>query len=59
MGEGLLHSPVSLRTQGYCYLRHSDLGEVVSYGYPVPVLTNDPAYLAILFPELLGPGRGG
>ena len=48
---------MTLRTRRYCSLSHSDLGEVVSYGYPVPALTSDPAYPAILFPELFDLGE--
>ena len=44
-----LHSPVTLRTRRSCFLSHSDLGKGFSYAYPVPALTIDPAYPAILF----------
>ena len=53
-----LHLQVTLHTWRYCFLSHSVLGEGVSYAYPVPALTSDPAYLAILFPEPFGPRRG-
>ena len=33
LGNRFLHSPVTLRTRRYCFLRRSDLGEVVSYAY--------------------------
>ena len=58
MGNWFLHSLMTLRTRGHCFLRHSVLGKIVSYAYPVPVLTSDPAYPAILFSEPFGPGRG-
>ena len=49
---------VTLRTWQYCLLSHSVLEEGASYAYWVPALTSDLVYLAILFPELFGPGRG-
>ena len=61
LGDRLLHSPVTLHTRRYCILVCSVLGEAVSYalpGGPVPALTSDPIYPAILYPSLFGPESG-
>ena len=64
-GRQFLYLPVTLHTRRHCFLAHSDLQEVdskgIGYAYawePVPVLTSDPAYRAIVFPVSFGPGRG-
>ena len=64
LGDRFLHSLMTLRTRRCCILVYSVLGEFISYasyplpGGPVPVLTNDPAYPAMLYPGLFGLGRG-
>ena len=60
-GNQFLHSPVTLRTRRYCFLAYSVLGELMlamPFLEPVPALTSDLAYPAILFPRLFGPERG-
>ena len=56
---------MTLYKKRYCFLSQLVLGEGISYalgiamsGEPDTVLTNDPVYLAILFPEPFGPSRG-
>ena len=47
-----LHSLVTLRTRGYCFLAIRSWERVLAsilYGEPVLALTIDPAYPAILF----------
>ena len=64
-GRQFLHLPVTLRTRRHCFPAHSVLGEVVSQGVgyayawePVPALTSDLAYPAIVFLGPFGPGTG-
>ena len=65
MGNRFLHLQVTQRTRQHCFLAHSVLGEVVSQGIgyayawePVPALTGDSAFPAMVFPGSFGPGRG-
>ena len=61
--DRFLHTSVTLCPRRYCILVYSVLGELISYANyalheePVPALTNDPAYPAMLYTRLFGPGR--
>ena len=60
LGDRFLHSPVALCTWRYCILVYSVLGEAVRYALAegqVLALTCSPAYPAILYPSLFGPGE--
>ena len=51
----------TLHTRRYCILVYSVLGEGISYGLPVgpvPALTSDSVYPAILYHDLFGPEKG-